>query len=395
MVIDLDVVPPSREPARTRPRFPARRALVLVVLLALLPGAAEVPPRVRDLPLVAATSSASGTWLLTGATLYSTHARAGGRMDVVARSLTAGEVLWQRDIPWWSGIPALTEAGPMLLVTGPAGVGTRILDGRTGEDGVDPATYTVALPVGDRIALYGDGAGGRLALYDPAQGRIAWQRRFGRPLRAAAATGAHLITVDDTGVAATFALNSGEPGATTGQAIPGGSAPVVRILGSRAYLLGDRTVTSVTVPNLTGLWTTALPLPRVAVACGARVCVSGAAGVSAINPETGRVAWNNLDWTGGEAGLVRAADGHGVLVDPETGGVRADLGPGLPVGDLLLRAGPDGLSVVEWATGQIRGRLPGVTPSGCRRTGDHLACQQVGGPVQVWRLLHTPAWYGQ
>ena len=200
----------------------------------------------------------------------------------------------------------------------------------------------------------------------PSSRPIAWQRPLAHRLHAAAVTGSHLFTVGETGIAATFVLSSGAPAAVSSGAVPAGSAPTLRVLDWRVYLLADRTVTALSMPDLRTLWTVPLPLPRTAVRCGGRLCVSGAAGMSAMDPETGRVAWNNAGWTGGEGGLVRAADGHGVLIDPGSGAVRAALGPGLPFGDLLLRAGPEGLDVVEWATGRIRGRLPAATPSGCR-----------------------------
>ncbi|MFC4064084.1 outer membrane protein assembly factor BamB family protein [Actinoplanes subglobosus] len=376
-MIDLDQVAP---PARPAP--PSTRVLpaVLVVLLAFLLGPSAPVPGVRNLIEVAATAGPSGTWLLTGTTLYSTQARTGGRMDVVAWSLDSGKALWQRDLDWFAGIPALTEVGPALVVSG--NDDTRILDVRTGEDRVDPRTYSVARMAGDRIALW-DGATGILAFHDPATDRTVWSRDLPDPPHAVAATGGHLLIVTDSAVYA-LDLRDGRTDHYTDQAVAAGGTPVVRVIGGRAYLLGDDTVTMVGVD---ARWTVPVLLPRAAVPCGTLVCVSGGPGLSAIDPVDGHVVWANTDWIGGEDGIVRTADGRAVLIDPGTGADRRDLGHGLPVGDLLIRPDGDGLSVVEWATGQVRGRLPGATPSGCRRNGEHLACQQAGGQVKVWRLF--------
>jgi hypothetical protein len=376
-MIDLDqVAPPSR------PAPPSTRVLpaALVVLLVFLLGPSAPVPRVRDLPEVAATASPSGTWLLTGTTLYSTHTEAGGRMRVVAWSLGSGRALWQRDLDWFAGIPGLTETGPALVVSGDDE--TRVLDVRTGEDRVDPLTYSVARLAGERVALW-DGAAGTLALYDPVADRIAWKRQFLDPPHVVAATADHLLLVTDF---ATYALtlSGGDPVSTTDRAVDGGGMPDVRVVGDRAYLLGDN---AVTMFGVRARWTVPLLLPRAAVPCGALICVSGGPGLSALDPADGHVVWNNTAWIGGEDGIVRTADGRALRIDPDRGVALRHLGHGLPVGDLLIRPGSDGLSVVEWATGQVRGRLPGTTPSGCRRTGEHLACQQAGGQVRVWRLF--------
>jgi hypothetical protein len=379
-MIDLDrVVPPSRPAPSSTRVLPAALVVVLVFLL----GPSAPMPRVRDLPQVAATASPSGTWLLTGTTLFSTHTRTGGRMEVVAWSLDSGAPLWRRDLDWFAGIPALTEAGPVLVVSG--NEDTRILDARTGSDRVDPRTYSVARPAGDRIALW-DGAAGTLALYDPAADRIVWKRPFPDRLHTVAATAGDLLAVTDTGAVA-IAMSSGDVVGSTRRAVAAGSVPTVRVIGDRAYLLGDNSVTMITMADVRTTWTITLLLPRTVVPCGIRICVSGGPGLSAVDPATGEPVWTNIDWIGGENGIVRTAGGHALRIDPDSGVAQRDLGPGLPTGDLLIRPEGTGLSVVEWATGQVRGRLPATTPSGCRRTGEHLACQQAGGQVRVWRLL--------
>jgi hypothetical protein len=379
-MIDLDRAAPPSGPAPSSTRaLPAALAVVLVFLL----GPSAPMPRVRDLPQVAATASPSGTWLLTATTLYSTHTRTGGRMDVVAWSLDSGVPLWQRDLDWFAGIPALAEAGPVLVVSG--NEDTRILDVRTGADRVDPRTYTVARPAGDRIAVW-DGAAGSLALYDPATDRTVWKRPFPDRLHTAAATAGELLAVTETGAVA-LALSSGDVVGSARRAVPAGSVPQVRVIGDRVYLLGDNAVTMIATGDVRTMWTATLLLPRTVVPCGTRICVSGGPGLSAVDPATGEAVWNNTDWIGGENGIVRTAGGHALRIDPDSGVALRDLGPGLPAGDLLIRPEGAGLGVVEWATGRVRGRLPATTPSGCRRTGEHLACQQAGGQVRVWRLL--------
>jgi hypothetical protein len=378
-MIDLDRVAP---PSRPAPSSTRALSAALVIVLVFLLGPSAPMPRIRDLPQVAATADPSGTWLLTGTTLYSTHARASGRLDVIAWSLDSGTVRWQRDLDWFAGLPALTEAGPALVVSG--NDDTRILDVRTGTDRVDPRTYSVARPAGDRVALW-DGAAGTLALYDPVAGRILWKRQFPDPPRAVAGTADHLLAVTDS---AAYALTTsgGDVAGATDRPVAAGSASTVRVIGGRAYLLGDNTVTMIEPSDVRTTWTVTLLLPRAAVPCGALVCVSGGPGLSAVDPAGGTVVWGNTDWIGGENGIVRTAAGNVLQIDPASGIARRGLGYGLPAGDLLIRPDGGGLSVVEWATGQVRGRLPGATPSGCRRTGEHLACQQAGGQVRVWRL---------
>ncbi|MEU8656968.1 PQQ-binding-like beta-propeller repeat protein [Actinoplanes philippinensis] len=379
-MIDLDrTAAPSRPAPPSARVLPAALAVVLASVFLLGPSAPFA--RVRDLPQVAATAGPSGSWLLTGTTMYSTRADTSGRLDVVAWSLASGAALWQRKLDWFAGIPALTEAGPVLVVSGTEDA--RILDVRTGEDRVDPRTYTVARPAGSRVALW-DGAADTLALYDPAAGRNLWKQKFPDQPHAVAATADHLLVVTDIG--ATVFTTGGELVDATSRSVAAGGAPVVKVLGDRVYLLGDNSVTMIEPAEVRTMWTIPLLLPRTAVPCGARVCVSGGPGLSALDPGTGSLAWDDVNWIGGEGGIVRTADGRALLIDPDNGEVRRDLGHGLPAGDLLIRADGDSLSVVEWANGRIRGRLPGATPSGCRRTGEHLACQQAGGQVRVWSL---------
>jgi hypothetical protein len=380
VIIDLDRAAPPSRPAPPVPRvLPA----ALVVVLMLLLGPSAPMPRVRDLPQVAATAEPSGTWLLTGTTLYSTHTRTGGRMDVVAWSLDSGTALWQRDLDWFAGIPALTESGPVLVVSG--NEDTRILDAGTGADRVDPRTYSVARPAADRVALW-DGTAGTLALYDPATDRIVWKRRFPDRLHTVAATADDLLAVTDTGVLS-ITMSSGDVAGATREAVPAGGAPRARVIGGRAYLLGDNSVTMIDMARARAMWTVRMLLPRSVVPCGTRICVSGGPGLLALDPISGDPVWTNVDWIGGENGIVRTAAGDVLRIDPDSGVVRRALGHGLPAGDLLIRPDGAGLSVVEWATGQVRGRLPDTTPNGCRRTGEHLACQHAGGQVRVWRLF--------
>ncbi|WP_433797460.1 PQQ-binding-like beta-propeller repeat protein [Actinoplanes sp. CA-252034] len=381
-MIDLDrVAPPSRPAPPSARVLPA--ALVVVLMSVFLIGPSAPMPEIRDLPEVAATAVPSGTWLLTGTTLYSTHAGTTGQLGVTAWSLESGAALWQRELDWFAGLPALAQAGPALVVSG--NDDARILDARTGEDRVDPGTYSVARPAGDRVALW-DGAAGMLTLFDPAAGRAVWRRELVDRPHAVAATDDHLLVVTDIG-ATVLTLAGGELVDVTSKAVAAGGAPVVKVIDGRVYLLGDNSLTMIPPADVRTMWTTPLLLPRTAVPCGAHVCVSGGPGLAAFDPDTGRLAWADVNWIGGENGVVRTADGRALQIDPDRGAVRRDLGRGLPAGDLLIRADGDGLSVVEWATGLVRGRVPGATPSGCRRTGEHLACQQVGGQVRVWELL--------
>ncbi|PRX23608.1 outer membrane protein assembly factor BamB family protein [Actinoplanes italicus] len=381
-MIDLDRVAPPPVPAPRSHSWPG--ALLAMALALILTGAAPVP-RIGELRQVAATATASGPWLLTADTLYSTHSRTTGRFDVIAWSLATGKALWQRDVEWWAEVPVLTEAGSALvLATRDSSQKAVVLDSRTGADLVEPGTFTTAAPVGDRVLLWHQPTR-RLTLYDPAAKRVAWQRPSETFVGAAVAPDDRLLVLTWSEFA-TLTLSSGKLiGRTARDKVWGSPVSIVGAVGESAYLLGRINLTGIRLPGRP-LWTMTLPLPSDAVACGTRICVSGGAGLFAIDPETGTIAWDNHDWIGGEDGLVRTREGHVVRIDTETGTAQANLGLGLPAGDLLLRPGRGTVSLVDMRTGQIRARQPGVQPGACRRTGEHLACQQEGGQVAVWRL---------
>jgi hypothetical protein len=382
VMIDLDRVAPPPVPA---PRSHSWPAAVLAMALALLLTGAAPLPRITELRRVAATATSSGPWLLTTGSLYSTHSRTTGRFDVIAWSLATGEALWQRDVEWWAEVPVLTEAGAaIVLTTRDHSQKALVLDPRTGADLIDPATFTTAVPVGDRVLLWHEPTS-KLSLYDPAAKQIAWQRPSESFVEAAAAPDDRLLVLTWSDFS-TLTLSGGKLlGRTARDEIWGDPPSIVGVVGHSAYLLGEMNLSAVRLPDRP-LWSLALPLPAEAVPCGSRICVSGGAGLFAVDPETGVITWDNHDWVGGADGLVRTRHGHVLRIDPETGKERANLGPGLPAGDLLLRPGPDGVSLVDMRTGQIRAHQPGVRPGACRRTGEHLACQQEGGQVTVWRL---------
>jgi outer membrane protein assembly factor BamB len=381
VMIDLDQVAPPPAPAPRSHSWPA--AVVAMALALLLTGAAPLP-RITELRQIAVTAAGPGPWLLTAETLYSTHSRAGARLDVVAWSLATGKALWQRDVGWRAEVPVITEAGAALVMVSQTGAQkTVVLDARTGLDLVDPATFTVARPVGDRVLLWHEPAG-RLSLYDPAVKRIVWQRKSGRLVDAVVAPGGRLILLTESDLV-TLMLGSGDlVGRTVRDKIWGQEVSIAAATESAAYLLGKLNLTAVRLPD-SPQWSLMVPLAADAVTCGNRICVSGGAGLFAIDPATGEITWDNHNWIGGADGLVRTRDGRVLRVETETGKVQSDLGIGLPVGDLFLRPGRDGVSVVDMRTGQIRARQPGVQPGGCSRAGENLACHQ-GGKVAVYRL---------
>jgi hypothetical protein len=382
VMIDLDQVAPPPAPAPRSHSWPA--AIVAMALALLLTGAAPLP-RITGLPQVAVTASASGPWLLAEDTLYSTHSRTTGRFDVIAWSLATGKSLWQRDVEWWGEVPVITEAGSALVVMArDRSEKSLVLDVRTGADLVDPATFTTVLPAGDRVLLWHE-PDQRLSLYDPAARRIAWQRRSGNPEDATVAASERLLVLTGSSLF-TYALSSGDVlGRTARDEIWGQEVSIAATAGETAYLLGKLNLTAVRLPDRPQ-WSLVVPLAGEAVPCGTRICVSGGAGLFAVDPGTGEIAWDNRDWIGGADGLVQTRHGRVLRVDTETGEARSDLGPGLPAGDLFLRSGPDGVSVVDMRTGQIRARQPGVRVGGCRRAGDHLACLRESGEIAVWSL---------
>jgi hypothetical protein len=140
------------------------------------------------------------------------------------------------------------------------------------------------------------------------------------------------------------------------------------------------------LPRLDVAWTLPAAVPTNLTGCGTLLCVSLRTGMMAVDPATGKARWSSPRWTGGADGLVGTADGDILRLDPETGRVLADVGPGYPVGDLILRSERNATWLLEWRTGRLRGMIPDPTQIVCSRAGGYLACQGGDARVRVWEL---------
>ncbi|GAA0471346.1 hypothetical protein Aca07nite_20270 [Actinoplanes capillaceus] len=380
MIIDLDVPGPPPDPVR-RPR-PWRPASALVLALTLLLGPDHLERPVPPLERVATTETATGSWLLTDDTVYSTRTLANGKVDVLAHDLTTNRLRWRRQTEWFGAMPALSVSGSAVVVGGNLGGAPVVADTRTGADAA--TGLQAALPAGDAVVLWDEES--RLGLRDPVTNEVAWRRPFYQAPESAAADGRYLVVLEETGGAVTLRRSDGRVAGRNDQASPSGEPSEIRIVGDHAYLLGEYALTALHLPDLTEMWTVRSVIPKFVDPCGTHICVSGGGGLHALNPEDGSVTWTDVHWKSWTDGFALSIDGEATLLDPETGATRTGLGPGLPLGDLLLRPTGDGLRLIDWHTGQTRGAISGTLSTACRRTGVHLACQQSDGLIQVWRL---------
>ncbi|MBG0568110.1 outer membrane protein assembly factor BamB family protein [Actinoplanes aureus] len=344
MLIDLDTTPPSRPGSRP---VPWRRAgLILAVSLMLLLGSSGAAATGYGLLRAAATTEGrASSWLLAGDLLVSAHvaAESSANVELRAHSLDGNGVVWSRWIDGGGDTPVLVEHGPHLAVTS-RGTLVILLDLRTGQPRWEPEGYQFATLAGDQIVIW---EGDRLGLFDPlGTGRIAWWSPFEAPVFAAATTGRYLVVMDEAGNAFAYVRRTGE---TVGR-LEAGDDPVlsVTVRDSTVYVLGQSRVTALAVPGLDVRWTAPVAVPMHLTGCGTRLCVSSRSGMIAIDPATGAVRWSSARWVAWVDGLVATADGGVVQLDPETGQVRAEVGPGFPLGDLMVRGTgtPPG-----WSTG--------------------------------------------
>jgi hypothetical protein len=381
VIIDLDLAPPPRRPVRRPRRLPLLLALV-VVLLTL--GSSARPTEVAVPRVVAVEAERVVAWLLGGETLYTAKvAEDSAAVEVIARALDGNEIVWSR---WMEGdgqIPIIEEVGPYLVVTSVAGFAAAVLDRRTGQVRWESSGNGMAVRAGDRIVLW---EGDRLGVLDLTTLRVPWWIPFDRALTGAASAGRYVLVADDNGDVLSYVAGTGErAGSASGLSAPAMTAP-----GEHVYLLEESAVTALSLPKLDVLWNTPVTLPFTLAPCGTRLCVAGAAGLTALDPRSGAISWSSAEWTAWSGGLASAEGGRNTTLDPETGRVLDEVGRGIPVGDLLLRADRDRTWVLEWATGGIRAILPGSgAPAPCAHVDDHLACQ-AGRGVTVWRLPTAP-----
>lgn len=386
MLIDLDVIPAPRPPReRRRPWW--RPVIVAVVPMLLLGGAATARPVVLEQVTDTGGRPAAAT-LLDARALYTVQEPADGDgVEVVARPLVTGGPSWRVRAPLTlNGSVRLFRAGTALVVRDDQTV--KVLETATGQDRWDLDAGD-ALILGDSVVIRGAGV---LTLADLDSGRARWTRPGEALAVSLDASGRYLFSVEVAGslTARVRSVADGRLLAThrlPGQLVSLGNSPIV---GDRVYVFNESGFTALRLGDLIPLWSASADVLalRDVGACGALDCVSGERGISAFDPATGELRWTAPNWLAYSGGLARRVDGHTVVADPATGRVIRDLGRGEAAGDLMLRADGDRTQVTDLRTGHVYGALNGVTPFGCVRAGEFLACRE-GGGTTVWRVPRT------
>lgn len=361
----------------------------MVVTLAVLLLGSSVAPA-GALPLVAALErpeTSLVSLLLTDDMIYSIEQKDGGPAEVVARPLAADAVAWSRQVPadGSDSPPYLQRFDPHLAVTSGGGV-TVLLDARSGQVVWESGESVRTQLTENRIVLWEQG---RLGLFDPFTVRVQWWRPSPIPVVDAVSTDEHVLVTDENGDTVAYVRSTGEvAGSVRDAAGEQGSESRLNVTvgDGRAYRLTESAVTALSLPDLRVVWSTPISGPFDIAWCGAHLCVTGTTGVTALHRDSGTVAWSGSEWVSLQEGLATRKNGRTVMLDPDTGRVRSELGRALPAGDWILQTSRDGVSVFDRRTWQLRGTLPGVDPLWCTQEARHLACQTNEGGVTVWRL---------
>ncbi|GAA4970593.1 PQQ-binding-like beta-propeller repeat protein [Actinoplanes utahensis] len=287
--------------------------------------------------------------------------------------------------------PQLHEVGPNLALS-LGGVWTSLLDPATGTELWNDHEYPGAILAGDLIVLWKDGGtgGGRLGVLDPRTARPVWWHAARSVPIAATATGRHVQVISQDGTAVVHARDTGAKVLEVG-GIPVGDGfdgrPVLSVAGDLAFVFGRGNVTALRLPMLDRLWTTRMGDATEVNRCGTRLCVTGSAGLTALDQQNGNVVWSGPAWVAWHNGLAASRSGQVAPLDPETGAVTGPEMSGWLAGGLLLRRSGEEHYVIDTVTGRIRGwqRAAGGWLR-CTSTGTHLACPAGGDSVTVWRL---------
>ena len=396
MLIDLDVAPP---PSRPRPRRDWGRGLkpVLLAALLLLVGGAASPARTAVIVQVADTRGVSViAHLLTPDVLYVARPRVYGSV-IEAIPLAAGEPGWTVNVP--ASLPMLSrDVSGKVLVVEPRdeGQGT-FLDARTGRELWRAPQYSSIRVLGDRVAVWtyrDDWGRGLLRMAEVTSGRTLWQRPA-EPMTMDGVAGRWLVTVDDYGRGSVYETAGGKVLADGRdvQIDPDDlglydtqRSATEAVVGDTLYWWTPTFVSAYRLPALKKLWRVEVADPSAVVACGSLACALGPAGITAVDPASGKTRWHGTGWKTLTGDVATTGIGRAARLDLATGKVVEELGRGAPAGDLLLRFERDR----SWATGladrRVIGVLPLVFPTSCDRVGPYLACPTAGQTVTVWRI---------
>ncbi|MFJ6197064.1 PQQ-binding-like beta-propeller repeat protein [Micromonospora sp. NPDC092111] len=426
-VIDLgelrdDVGPePPRRPPRAVGR-PLRVAVVLVLALSVLAGAAPAVPRAAF--VVPARLGASA--LLHGEQVFLLEPGdnpTGGVFRLSAWTVPASRrtppaLRWQVVVPLVDGSGGMRVHADLLLLTGASG----------GPDGVF-RTFAFERDTG-RLRWHQPGSGveaghdllfadygteGPMLVHsvDPDTGRVRWSAPMppeATSYRFAADGVDRIVAAPPPGPVEVWDARRGVR-LHSAHLDPGGSpsAVHVEVVGDLLLLVRANAdlITGYGVDGLDRRWEVTLPVPSFFTSCGKLICAMGrAGGVRALDPATGRTVWSDARWELAaferDGRMLASAPGQGiwrpfVVLDTDTGRVVADLGSwnlaqrttvdGPLLGARL--AGRGRVMVAEVDVAAARARVLDVLPAvsgDCQADADLLLCRLVDGAYGVWRL---------
>jgi len=397
VLIDLDAPAPVRPapPARWQPLVVA--ALLLAVVAAV--GGAAPPARPGAVTRVTDTAGLP-TWasLLTEDALYTAHFVDETWSDIRAWPLRPGGPRWTARVGGYD--LRLSRTGTTLVADGGVEGGLTVLDARTGRERWHVESGSVTALAGDRVAISAPGVDdgpGELRAARLADGRTIWSRPGYVDLLYASGDHRDLIELEPSGQGATvYAAADGrilvhrrdigiDPG-LWGVLQPEPFTAVI-VVGDRLIVYGPDTVSAFRVADLALLWRTPVSSPLGVTGCGGALCARSADELTVLDPATGAIRWSDARWRTLDAGGIAADEaGRSARVDPATGRVRSDLGPGAAVGGLMLRSGADRTWVTDLADGAVLGSVPPVWPATCSVAGAYLACPTPGRAMTVWEI---------
>jgi hypothetical protein len=373
VLIDLDAASPV--PRRRRGLLkPASLAAMLLLL-----GGAATPASADGIVRVADTGdSLVTTHLLTPTALYTANAS-----TVTAIPLAPGGSGWTAPAP--DEQVTLSISGATLAVLPQDDGAAVFLDARTGKVRWRAPQFATIRLFGSRVAVWTwiDGRDtGLLRMADIATGRTLWARSDGA--MALAGDERRVITIDAYGRSMVLASPTGAKLAAREDAdlIDQGDGTVV--LGDRLYWWTSALVAAYALPSLTPLWRVRARATERVAPCGPLICLTGGAGVTAVDPAGGKVRWTSAEWRSiaGDVAVTRAS--RAARLDPATGRVVEELGRGGPVGGLMLRFDHDRTWAIRLRDGRVLGALPLVLPSSCAAAGAYLACPTADRNLTVW-----------
>jgi outer membrane protein assembly factor BamB len=409
--VAVGVAPPPPPPLLVEVNVPARAGDFLAVqddrMYVITPDARQ--PGVSDRTIAAyALPDGDHLWhvALPVTAQVSLLVRAGGgvilqaydteAVEVVALDERTGRVWWRRPASFLGVTPVPSAGGQPWLLLGSIAALT---------DPDDDAQHDVITAVDIRT-------GGTAWSYRPPPGAQAW------PVwRVGSSEVSRMVTALPSGRAEVRDLTTGSmiAAATLRQPVapmsPEAQDPWLSAEEELVLVNGapdGRTVTAYGLDRLDRRWTAdwrmEIPGWYIGSACGPLLCLTGGDGVvRAVERDSGRIRWQaNWLWAEPWGGLLLASSGRGsaatqrlVLLDPDTGRVRQELGrwglAGRAGGEAWIVVRRDQADSKAWF-GLLDPSVPDVQLLGsatgvgdCRAGRDSVVCWRIGASIGIWR----------